>query len=913
MMADWHRELTDRLAALRLRPEREAEIVEELSQHLADHVQHLVAGGGDPADARAAALADLDQPGELARRLAAIEARPPLALPPPGAPPRGRWIRERLQDVRHSLRALRRAPGFTMTAVATLALTIGPTTAILSMGNWLLWRPTPGVSDADRLAVVWFGEWRGTRSVSIRGGVSYLNLDDLRRASRTLDGIAGLREGSVSLAAGALPTAVADSGSVTANTFDVLGVRLAAGRTFTPAEDQPPHGAHVAIVSEGLARRGFGSPDEAIGRRVLVNGRPLSIVGVLAAPFAGTQPFNRVDVWYPGATESYVHHLGRTDPPSRGDGIFYDFVVRLAPGATFDRAQAELDVLLPALADRYPDENGMFRTVRARMFPGLGPMVLQRAGFAREVRDLLIIGGVLLLLGCANVANLLMMRGVRTRRERVIRLALGASRARLVQLQLTESALVALAGGALGLALALWLTQFIAMLILPGFAPGTLPEVPLDARVLAMTFAVAVGCGLVAGVIPGLVGANVRTVPAFADAGGRSISGSRRLRTGLAVVQLALSLALVVGALLLVTSLRHLYRVDLGFDPAGVSVHELDPGRHGYTPDRFALYQDGILQRVSGAPGIAAASLSFRAPFGSGRTMELQDPAGGERDRIETYANAVSATYFDTLGVPVLRGRGFLPEELAPRSGVTVISARLARRLFGDAEPIGRRIVLAGRSARELRVVGVAGDTHWRNVTGEPDLLLYLPWGDAAIGTDDANLIVKSAMPLRDVVARVEAAAADVDPTLPVNWSVAMSSRIDEELSDQRVFAWMLSLLGWLGFTLAAVGLYGLLAQSVSERTREFGIRIALGSDRRGIFGLVLRQAGWIGALGTAIGLVLASVGSRLIESQLYGVTRLDPVVNASAAALLAGVVLAAGLWPARTATRIQPVEALRE
>jgi putative ABC transport system permease protein len=912
MMADWHRELTNRLAALRLRPEREAEIVEELSQHLAEHVQYLVAGGADPAAARAAALTDLDQPGELARRLADIEARSPLRLPPPGAPARGRWLHAGLQDVRHALRALRRTPGFTVTVIVTLALTIGPTTAILSIGNWLLWRPTPGVADADRLAVVWFGEWRGARSVS-PSGLSYLNLADLRGASQTLSGIAGLQEGAVSLATGSLPPTVAGSGWVTANALDVLGVRLAAGRMFTADDERLPNGALVAIVSEGLARRAFGGPDEALGQRVILNGRPLSIVGVVAAPFAGTEPFGRTDVWYPGATYGYVNHFTPSEPLSRTDGIFYSFVVRLAPGATFDTAQAELDVLVPALADRHPDENGKFKTVRARMFPGLGPMVLQRAGFAHNVGGLLAIGGVLLLLGCANVANLLMMRGVRTRRERAIRLALGASHTRLVQLQLTETAVVAIAGGALGVVLALWLKQILATLMLPGLDPGGLPDVPLDGRVLAMALCVALGCGLLAGLVPAFIGAKVPPVATMAETGTRAVTGSRRLRTGLAVVQLALSLALVIGALLLVTSLRQLYRVDLGFDPSGVSVHGLDPSGHGYTADRFAGYYDGIMDRLRGASGFQAVSLAFRAPFGSGRTLRLRHPAGGERDRIETYANAVSTTYFETLGIPLLRGRGFLENELATRSDVAIIGAGLARRLFGDGEAIGRPIVLAERSARELRVVGVVGDTHWRNVTGEPDLLLYFPWGDAAIGTYEASLIVKSPAPLRNVAARVEAAAAEVDPTLPVNWSVAMTSRIDEELADQRVFAWMLSLLGWLGFTLAAVGLYGLLAQSVSERTREFGVRIALGSDRRGVFGLVLRQAAWIGALGTAAGLVLAYFGSQLIETRLYGVTRLDPLAYAAAAVALAVVVLLAGVWPARTATRIQPVEALRE
>lgn len=919
-MSVWRLELVERLAALRLQPEYEAELVEELSQHLDDRVRDLVALGSDPAAARAAALADLDGPGELARRLADVVPRP-LDLPPVGAPSRGRWLQAPWRDVRHSLRSLRRSPAFTSTVVLTLGLTIGPTTAMLSIGNWLFWRPTPGVVEPDRLAVVWVGQWR-TRGSSVSfsptGGLSYLNLDDLRQASKTLTGITGVQEGSASLAVGDLAPTVAGAGWVTANFFEVLGVHVQAGRSFRPEDDQLPAGAQVTVISDGLARRAFGTAAGAVGGRLMLNGRPLTIVGVLPPAFAGIQPFSRVDVWYPGATYAYVNHFG--GPPrwtTRASGLFYSFIVRLTRDASFEMAQAELDMLVRGLAVRHPNENSKLENVRARLFEGLGPHVMQRERYRRLVAVLVVVGGALLLLGCANVANLLMVRSVNRRREHAVRLALGASPARLLLLHLTEALLLAAGGAALGVALAVWLKQFVAALLLPAVAAGRSLEVPLDLRVLSMTLGISVGCGLVAGFVPALFSARRKSTGALGDAGGRSVTSTRRVRAGFAVAQLALSLALMTGALMLVATLRNLNAIDLGFEPDGVTIHGMDPTRHGYPPDRASVYYKIMMEKL-GAAGFEAFSISALAPFGSGRTMRLQDPAGTDSDHIEVYANAVSRPYFDVLGMRIVRGRAFTDEEALPSAGksaVAIVSAKLARRLLGNIDPIGQVIHVprtSWRAGYPLTVVGVAPDVHWNSMTHEPELFLYLPFNNPEFGVRSATLLVKSRQPLGEVIQRVEAAAKEVDPTLPIQYSRALQTSIDRSQSDRRVFAWVLSMLGWLAFVLAAVGLYGLLAQSVAERTREFGVRLALGSGRVHIFTLVMRQALCIGALGTVLGSGLAFLGSRLVEAQLYGVTRVDPALYAAAAASLAVVVLLAGFWPARTATRIEPVEALR-
>ena len=914
-MSQWRNALKERLAPLELRPEREAEIIDELSQHLDDQVRELVAGGTDAALACAEALAELDAPGALARRLADIESRPPLVLPPPGAPSRGRFLHARWQDIRHSVRALRRAPIFAITVLATFALTIGPTTAILSFGNWLLWRPTPGVHQPNRLAVLLVGQW--TTGISTPTGVSYANLQDLRKASKTLTGIAGLRyDGNVSVAGGNLATMVVTAGLVTADMFDVLGVPVIAGRPFRADDDLDPRGERVVLLSETLARKGFGDASRAINQQVLVNGRPLTIIGVLPERFAGLDPMRNVGVWIPGATHAYVNHFDPPDRPvTRADGSFYTFVVRLAPQATFDTVKAELDVLIPALADRYPDENSRFRETRARVFPGLGPSELQRTRFATNTQVLLMIGGTLLLLGCLNVANVLMVRSVRTGRDRAVRLALGASRARLVMLQLTESGLLAAGGAGLGLLLAVWLKQLIVVLLFPEQAAAVDIDVPLDLRVLGWTLGVSLACGVLAGLVPALVGRRPALAASIAG-GGRSVTGTQWLRATLASVQLAISLALIIGSLLLVGTLRSLNSVALGFDPANVTRHVVvDPARHGYTADRsFAYFQD-LLSRLRSRDGIEAVSHSGRSPFGTSYQVRIQDPEGADRPLIRALSNGVSTGYFDVLRMKVVRGRVFTEaESLTPATATAVpviVSESLGRRLFGEVDPVGRSFNVPKSGSfptRQAEIIGVVGDVHWNNLTEERPQLLYLPLRHLS-----GNIVmVRSSRPPAEVMRIVEETAREVDASLPISFSQTMAVQIESEMSEQRMFAWMLSLVGWIAFALAAVGLYGLLAQSVSERTREFGIRLAVGSGRGRIFGLVLKQAGWIGFTGLAAGLALAAFGTRVIEAQLFGVARLDVTTYVVAAAALVVTVLVSGLWPARTATRIQPVEALR-
>lgn len=917
-MPDWRPEILSRLAALRLAAEREIEIVEEVSQHLDERYHQLVTEGRSEEQAAELARRELGSTDDLRRALAQTEHPAPRDLPPPEARASERWIAARWFDLRHSIRALGRTPTFTAAVVLTMALTIGPTTAFLSIGNWLVWRPVPAVSDAGRLGMVWFGRWTEDRSGVSPHRVSPMNIADIVAASEAIDALAGTQEGMDAVTVQGrtvenIPVAHAD-----ASLFEALGIKPSAGRFFTEEEDALPHGAAVAVVSDGFARRAFGSPGGAVGHAILVNGRRLDVIGVAPKGFRGITPFSVVDVWYPGAAYRQLHFSSFPTEVTRSDGTFYSFVVRLRPGATFDAAQAELDVRAQRLLERFPEENSQFKTARARVFPGLGPDVLSRDRYVATVQRLLILGFVLVVLGCANVANLLMFRSVRREREHSVRMALGAGRARLLQLQLTETCLLAVAGGALGIVLASSMTRIILTLVLPNVMMADVDlRVPMDMRVLLATLALSVTGGLAAGLLPAWISASRPVTVGLSHGGIRGTARNRRMRTSLAAVQLALSLALFVGALLMVTTLRGLRGIDPGFDPIGVTVHHIDLGSQGYTPAGALTYVRDLEAALSAVPSLTAVSFSYSYPLGPAFRQRIESSDGRPDERIEVRTNFVSSDYFAVLGIPIVKGRSFSAGEApataeAGGSGV-IVSRALARRLFGNADPLGRTVTArTGKAARQLTVIGLAEDVLTDLAAGTAELTMYEPFGREEAFAPRPCLLVKSTLPNREAAELVAMVATRVDSKVPISRSQPLRTVVDRRLSDHRVFAWVLSLLGGLGFVLAALGLYGLLGQSVIERTRELGIRMALGARRVDIVVLIIRHAGVVTLTGGAAGLGLALAGSRLIERMLFGVSRLDGWIYVAATGTLALVVLLAGLGPALRATRVQPVDVLR-
>lgn len=912
-MPDWRAEIRARLQSLRLSPEREADIVEEVAQHLDDRFRELRAMGRSDDEAAADAWRELEAADVLGREVAGVEGRAALDLPPPGAAARGRWFAGVRDDVRYSLRTFVKNPSFALPVLLAIALSIGPTTAIVSVSDWLMWRPLPGVQRNHELGLAEFGTEspRGTTIWRVSAG----NIADMLAASKTVSGISGVIESSATLQAADGAAQTVTSATVSSTFFSLLGLRMQAGRDFVEEDDLPPYGRPVAIISDGLARSAFGDPLRAVGKRLALNRETFEVIGVAPPGFSGIYRLSLAQVWTTGGAWTYLNHVEDTSHyTARGEGLFSLFVIRTAPGRSWTEVEAELSVLVHGLAESYPDANERFATVSPRVFPGLGERTTTRERSTSTVRMLLVIAAVLVVLGCANVANLLVFRAGRREREVAVRKALGASAGRLVQVQLTESWLLAFGGAALGLLIAVVLKQILHGLMFPA-PPGFSFTVPLDLRVLVLTLGIATATGLLAGIAPAWMASRAQLGAALGRTARRSVARAPRLRSALASLQLAMSLTLLIGALLLVTTVWNLRAVDLGFSPKEVSSITLDlDGYQGTADVQFLKAFDERANADARFQGVAVATLT---PFSSTYMTRIL-PAGATAP-IRVAANGVSDRYFDVLRTPLVRGRAFTAAEAfgtEPADQMPIIiDEPLARRLFGTVDVIGRRVrfpKVGSRPERDLPIIGVARASLWADLVREPEPFVYMPYGRFDAKRLRPRLIVRSSNPVPEIASAVTAISRQLDAGVAISPPWPLESALDREMSQQRLFAWSLAVLGGLGFVLAALGVYGLVAQASAERTREFGIRVAIGASRAHIVGLVVRFAATIAAAGTIGGVTLAYFGSRALASMLFGITALDPRVYLVAVSALAIVVLAACAIPAMRAMRVQPAGVLR-
>ena len=912
-MPDWSGEIRRRLSAVRLPPGREAAIVDEVAQHLEDRYQTLLAAGQPAAEAERRAWRELEGDDVLGRLLSTTEPPRRPSLAGLEAAPRGRLLRGLWHDVRYAVRNLRKRSMLSATIIVTLAISLGPTAAVIGMADALFFRPLPVVAGQDRLLHYAFGT--PMRDGLIPHVISYANLAEIRDGATTVVGIAGQTSISYGLALEGVAPRLALGTAITANYFDVLGVRLIAGRTFRSEEDSPPGGDPVMVLNEQLARAFFGAPDAAVGRAVLVNSVPFTVIGVTPAAFLGTNASRPSEFWIPGMSYRRANNV----QPSRwvygpNEGPFYNYIVRMAAGASLAQTTAELTARTRALAERDLGAHNPLPIVPI-LQPGLAAPASLRAVALRAMQLIGAVAGLLVLLGMTNVANLLIFSGLASGRDVAVRKALGASAGRLLQLRLVESILLTLLGALAGVGVAAGLGRLFSDFALPGI--GRI-EVAIDWRVVLAVACLAVVAGTCAGVAPallavresvtGALGRGIRTGPPRAG----------RLRHALAAVQVALSVMLLVGALLFLMTLRHLRSVDLGFDPAGVTLVTLDVRGYGYTDARAVEYLKQVADMVRRQPGIQAAGLAFSPPlFGGGLTdgMYLPDQDPSLATNVER--NGVSPDYFEAVRLPIVRGRVFTEAETSGKSETNrrpvVVTEALARRLFGSDEAIGRELLTqtGPGKAVALYVVGIARDSHFRGIEGPPDALLYEPLATFPI-VQNAYLVVRSTLGSREAFQLAAEAARRIDPTIPLAPETTFAARIDRQLGQQRLFAWMLGLLGTIGFVLAAVGLHGLIGQTVVERRREFGIRLAIGAAPTGIVKLVLRRAALVLSVGLAAGLALAWSSGRLVESQLFGITSRDPMPYGVAALLMIAVVILASISPAVAATRVDPIEVLR-
>ncbi|MGH7529916.1 MAG: ABC transporter permease [Gemmatimonadales bacterium] len=804
------------------------------------------------------------------------------------------------QDLRYALRALRKSPGFTLAAVLTLALGVGANTAIFSVVNALLLRPLPHVARQEELVQI--GRTMGGEGFDT---FSYPDFVDFRDRARTLDRVA---------AYDILPLHVSSGGStervrgslVSSSYFDVLGTRPAAGRFFREDEDRPGRPAHVAVLSAGLWRRAFAERADAVGATIRVNGHPFTVIGVAPAGFEGTEVGGRLEIYLPITTQPLTM-------PRYGDligtreAVWLEVFGRRAPGASLAQVQADVAAIGRGWTETIPDRDEW----GVAAAPGLGFDPGTRAEVAEFLRVLQ--GAVLLvlLIACANVANLLLTRATARRRELAVRASLGARRAHLIRQLLTESGVLAAFGAAGGLLLAVWFNDLLRTLPFLAQAPGGIDLSP-DGRVLAFTLGLTVLTGLGCGLVPALLAARENLVGDLREGAFTERVAGSRLRGSLVVAQIGVSLVLLIAAGLFVRTLRNAYAVDPGFAADQVLVARLDVELQGYDEARGRRFQDELLRRLEGLPGVKAAGLALNLPFGGGfdtRIVAEGTPVSEDEPGHRTDRNSVTPGYFDTMGIPIVRGRAFTRHDVATAPRVTVINEAIADRLWPGQDPIGKRLQRT-RGGEPLTVVGVSQDAKYRSLFEPRRLTFYQPLMQDYQPAVVAHL--RAADGAGSLAGPLQAVVAELDPDLPVYRVETLAERLAASLAQQRAAAILVSAFGLLAVALAAIGLYGAVSFGVARRTREFGIRIALGATSRDVLRQVVVQGVRLGAWGLGIGLAGAAAVTRIIRTQLYGVTPTDPVSFATVSLILLAVCLLASVVPARRATRVDPMVALR-
>ena len=802
------------------------------------------------------------------------------------------------QDVRHAVRGIARSPGFTALALATLAIGIGANAAIFSVVDAVLLQPLPYAS-ADRLAQV------GDLTPDGRANnVGYETFEDLRDRNTSFESMAAVRLWQPTLAIGGSAERI-PAMRVSWSYFSMLGVPPALGRDFR-REDDLPDGRFVLLISDALWRRRFGADPGVIGKTVRMNDQDFRIVGVQRRdyqPLVSAHFYQAAEMWAPIGYRRGLPNACRSCQHLKALG-------RLAPGVSFERARQDLERIRRELAAAYPRDYSQ---------DSMGVVPLSRelsTGVRAPVLVLFAAVGFVLLIACANVANLLLTRSLARSHELAVRGALGASRARLVGQLLTESLVLCAAGGALGVALAVLLHDALLRL-----APVSLLRAErssIDVRVLGFVVLVSFLATLLAGWIPALrASASALSRALVSQTRGSAGAGSSRARRALAAAELTLAVVLVAGAVLMLRSMARLLDAPLGFDPDGVLTLALSLDGAAYATEApIVAFQANLLERVRAIPGVEAAALTGEVPLGGNGDAAGFHIAGraaqNPSDDPSAERYAVTPDYLRVMGIPLVRGRGFTDRDRAGSEPVLIVSQTAAREFWGKQDPIGERVRIGDADSGPWRtVVGVAGDVRHADIAAPPTPQMYLPQSQRADGF--VVLVVKAR---RDAVSGlvdpIRAAVRGLDPGVPIYDVATARELVERSASSRRFVVRLLSGFAVSALLLAAIGLYGVVSYAVAQRTREIGIRVALGATPREIRRLILSSGRGVVGFGISAGVLAAVALMRLLRSLLYEVSPADPVALGAAVALLAAVAFAAHWVPARRAARVAPVEALK-
>lgn len=859
----------------------DADAREEFESHLSMRAAEYEQQGMSHDDARRHALIDS---GGIALATEAVRDR--RGLP---------WIETSLSDLRYGARALMRSPAYTIVAAVTLALGIGANTAIFSVVNGVVLRPLP-YADSDRLMSI--KSARNGRS----GEVSVPDFMDWREQARSFSGLAAGFTGATILTGSGEPERLSQS-RITSNTMDVLRMSAVLGRSFAAGEDDPS-APRVAMLSEGAWRRRFGGDTTVVGRTLIFDGNPTTIIGI--APDAMRWP-QQSDVWL--TTRFSSRDKAATARGARWIGV----MGRLSATATVESAKTEMNTIAARLMQQDPTHNTNITT-------NVTPMLASLVGGMRGPLMLLLGAvGFVLLIACANVASLTLGRVATRDAELAVRTALGAGRARIVRQIMTESALLALIGGTLGV-----LVGYVGIKTLVSIAPAGLPRVDnisLDARVLAFTFVLTMLTTAVFGVIPALQGATVNLHDRLraAGRGARGQKSSTRTRRTLVIAEMALAIVLLAGAGLLLRSFALLRDVDPGFRSENVATFNvaLPSGAKYETTQQQSVFSASLLSGISRVPGVTAAAISFGLPLSGqnmGFTFEVRGrPAAPLDNEPRAQARVASLEYFSAMGIPLLRGRRFDAHDRMDAPQVMLISNEVARRYFPNEDPIGKYIQTGwGMDGRKFggEIIGVVGDVRQLSLDQDRTPHIYMAYEQWPL--DEYDVVVRTTNPIASAFAGAKAVLKELDSEVPMNEPQALSTIVERSMGERRYFLTLLASFAAIATALAVVGVYGVIAYGVQQRQREIGIRLALGASRRSVVKMVLSEGLRLVAFSVVLGGLGAFALTRLLQSMLFQVDAHDPMIFALAPILLTAAAALACVIPARAAARNNPAEVIR-
>jgi putative ABC transport system permease protein len=915
-MPDWSEEIRAALAGLNLNPAQEASVADELAQHLEDRYEEMRRDGLDDAEASRLLRSELND-GRLVTELKGLLPPVPEAISP------GQDIRERLlaglgKDLRYAIRMLRLNPSFAAVAILSLALGIGANTAIFELLDAVVLRTLPVQSPQQLASIREIHGGRIGNTVARQKNFSYALWQQIQQQQKGFSGIAAWSTETFDLGQGGEAHYVQGMW-VSGSFFHTLGIRPVLGRLLTENDDYRGCGLRAVVISYAFWQRSFAGRADAVGSKLSLDGHPFEVIGITPASFYGLEIGRNFDVAVPVCSESAIRTEGSWTQSATT--WWLDVIGRLSAGWTLAKANAQLASMAPGIfAATLPPEYDAserrdylrFRLKAETAATGVSEL---RAQYADPLRALLAISGLVLLLACTNLANLMLARAAARQREIALRLALGASRRRLIRQLFTENVFLAMVGAAVGLILAQILGSVLVAFIGNSENPVFLPLYP-DMRVLLFTIGIASLTCLFFGVAPAIRIGRVEPGTVM-KTNGRGLTGRQHflLRRGLVVSQVALSLVLVVAALLFVQTFRNLVTLNAGFRQDGVLVADFDFSALHILPQNRTDYKRELLSNVRNTPGVVSAAEAAIVPLnGDGWNEFIDIPEQGVSRKL-VYFNAVSSGYFQTLQIPFLAGRDFDDGDIASSPPVAIVNEHFAHTYLGSTDPIGKTFRVrqdGGKPDRIFHVVGLAGDTRYRDIHDEPTPIVFVSPYQRPIADTDSTFLVRSNEAPASLILSLKDTAAKNSPEIVLNFSVLRMSVL-EKLTRERLMATLSGVYGALATVLAMVGIYGIISFMVIRRSGEMGLRIALGAQRTRVVGIVLREAAALVAGGLVVGTAVASACARTVRTLLYGINPIDPLTLIIAIVGLLTIALAASLLPAIRAASVDPIQALRE